>query len=52
MMSPELENVTGKYFRNCKEGKPRADVYNIVWQKALWNASKEIVKLNVNDPKI
>jgi hypothetical protein len=38
MMAPELENVTGKYYRDCKEGKPRKDVYKRDWQTALWEA--------------
>lgn len=52
IMSPDLENVTGKYFRDCKEGQPRSDVYKREWQTALWNASKLIVNLNENDTKI
>ena len=51
-MSPDLEKVTGKYYRDCKEGQPRSDVYKREWQTALWNASKLIVKLNENDTKI
>lgn len=52
MMSPELENVTGKYYRDCKEGKPRKDVYKRDWQSALWEASVKFTKLSENDPKI
>lgn len=52
MMSPDLENVTGKYFRDCKEGKPRSDVYKREFQTALWEASKKLTKLADDDPKI
>lgn len=52
MMAPELENVTGKYYRDCKEGKPREDVFKRDWQKALWEASIKITKLSEEENKI
>lgn len=52
MMSPELEGITGQYLVECKIAEPRGDVYKKAWQSALWNASKEIVKLAENDPQI
>lgn len=51
-LSEDLNGVTGKYYRDCREGTPREDVYNRDWQTALWNASKKIVKLTEDDPKI
>lgn len=52
MMSPELEGITGKYLFECKVAEPRSDVHKKNWQTALWEASKEIVKLTENDPQI
>lgn len=51
-LSPELEGVTGKYYRDCKEGTPHKGVHNREWQTVLWEKSKEIVKLSDNDPQI
>lgn len=52
MMSPELEGVTGQYLAECKVVEPRSDVHKKEWQSALWEASRETVKLSENDPQI
>jgi hypothetical protein len=52
MMSPNLSGITGKYFRDCKEGTPRKDVHNIEWQNILWEESGKIVQLTEKDPQI
>lgn len=51
-LSPELNNVSGKFFRNCKESVPNQKVHNKIWWTALWEASKEMVKLTRDDPQI
>lgn len=51
-LSPDLEGVTGKYFRDCNEGKPDKGVFDTAWQRVLWEKSVEIVQLNDDDPKI
>lgn len=51
-LSTELDSVSGKYFRDCKEATPYIKVYNAIWQEKLWERSLEIVKLTKDDPKI
>lgn len=51
-LSPELNNVSGKFFRDCKESEPNTKVHNKIWWTAMWEASKEIVKLTKDDPQI
>lgn len=51
-MSPDLEGVSGKYYRDCKEGKPHKEAFDVNWQKVLWEKSEKIVKLTKDDPKI
>lgn len=51
-LSPDLEGVTGKYYRNCKKGSPDKGVHDKNRQKVLWEESKKIVKLTEDDPKI
>ncbi len=43
--SPELENITGKYFKDCKEVKSHKLTYDKALQKTLWDMSIEFVKL-------
>lgn len=50
--SPDLNGISGKYFDECKEVKSSKSSYNMEHQKTLWKASKKIVKLTANDPKI
>lgn len=52
MMSPQLDGITGQYLAECKIAEPRSDVNKKKWQSALWDASKEVVKLTENDPQI
>lgn len=52
VVSPDLNGVSGKYFHNCKQKKSSESSYNMEYQKTLWKASKKIVKLTANDPKI
>lgn len=52
MLSPNIEGVTGKYFRNCALGRPRSDVNRVDWQSKLWDASLKLVKMTEDDPKI
>lgn len=51
-LSSDLEGVTGKYYRDCKEGTPLKGVHERNWQTVLWDESKVIVKLVDSDPKI
>lgn len=44
-VDPELENVTGKYFSDCKEKTPSRDARNDETATWLWNKSAELVKL-------
>lgn len=51
-LAPELEFVTGKYFRNLRESRPNPRVFNKEWQIKLWEESRKIVKLTKHDPHI
>lgn len=51
-LSPDLDNVSGKFYRDCKESVPNPKVHNKLWWTALWEASKEMVKLTNEDPQI
>lgn len=51
-LSPDLEGVTGRYFRNCRESRPNARVFNKAWQVVLWEESKKIARLTKLDPQI
>lgn len=51
-LAERLKNVSGKYFRNCKEARPNARIFNKQWQNILWDESKKIVKLTRHDPQI
>lgn len=51
-LSPELDSISGKYFRDCKEGTPHIKVFNAIWQEKLWERSVEIVKLTKHDSRI
>lgn len=51
-LSPHLDNVSGRYFRNCRESRPNARVFNKQWQNVLWEESKKIAKLTKHDPQI
>ena len=40
--SPDVANVTGKYFAKCKERKPSARALDESSQKRLWDATEAI----------
>lgn len=50
--SEELNGVSGKYFKECREAQPRP--YITVPEKCLklWEESIKVVKLQPEDPKI
>ncbi|MFW9951495.1 MAG: SDR family NAD(P)-dependent oxidoreductase [Candidatus Thorarchaeota archaeon] len=43
--SPDVEHVTGKYFKDCKESKSHKLTYDKTLQKKLWEISKKYVRL-------
>ncbi|XP_055536762.1 retinol dehydrogenase 14-like [Wyeomyia smithii] len=51
-VSPEVENISGKYFRWCQLAKLNQRVQNKDIQQRLWEAAKTLVKLTDDDPKI
>lgn len=51
-LSPNLDEISGKYFVDCKQGKPHTSVNNVKWQEKLWGKSLKTVKLTADDPKI
>ncbi|XP_065091553.1 retinol dehydrogenase 14 isoform X1 [Ochlerotatus camptorhynchus] len=51
-VSPEVESISGKYFRGCKLTEINDHVQNKELQGKLWEASKPLVKLTEYDPKI
>jgi retinol dehydrogenase 14 len=51
-LSPDLDGVTGRYFRNCRESRPNARVFNKQWQTVMWEESKKLVRLTRHDPQI
>ncbi|XP_058838994.1 retinol dehydrogenase 14-like isoform X2 [Topomyia yanbarensis] len=50
--SPEVEGVSGKYYRDCKEAGLSAGICDMEKAKKLWEESVKIVKLTEKDPKI
>lgn len=51
-LSKNVEGVTGKYFRNCREGNSVRRTHDEELQKVMWEESKNIIKLTANDPQI
>ncbi|XP_055529807.1 retinol dehydrogenase 14 isoform X1 [Wyeomyia smithii] len=51
-VSPDVANVSGKYFRGCKENELNQWVQDKDVQWKLWEAAKSLVKLRESDPKI
>lgn len=43
--SPEVENITGKYFDKCKEKEPSKIANDFSAAKELWQMSKEMAKM-------
>nr|XP_019545444.2 retinol dehydrogenase 14-like [Aedes albopictus]XP_029713191.1 retinol dehydrogenase 14-like [Aedes albopictus]XP_029713192.1 retinol dehydrogenase 14-like [Aedes albopictus] len=50
--STEVEGVSGKYFRDCKEAGLTAGISDMEKAKKLWEESVKMVKLTDKDPKI
>ena len=50
--SEEVEGVSGKYFKLCKQANPRPYVTDSDKCSKLWEESYKIVKLQPDDPKI
>lgn len=50
--SEEVNGVTGKYFKECREATPRPYITNPEKCLKLWEESVKIVKLEPTDPKI
>ncbi|XP_038112524.1 retinol dehydrogenase 14 isoform X2 [Culex quinquefasciatus] len=50
--SPEVEGVSGKYYRDCKEAGLTNGICDMERAKKLWEESAKIVKLGASDPKI
>ncbi|XP_055529821.1 retinol dehydrogenase 14 isoform X2 [Wyeomyia smithii] len=50
--SPEVEGVSGKYFRDCKEAGLTAGISDMERAAKLWEESAKIVQLTPKDPKI
>jgi len=46
--SPEVENVTGKYFANKQPRKSSEESYNKELAKKMWEISSELTKLNID----
>ncbi|XP_058829927.1 retinol dehydrogenase 14-like isoform X1 [Topomyia yanbarensis] len=51
-VSPDVEKISGEYFRGCKVTKLNRRVQNKELQGRLWKAAQELVKLTEKDPKI
>ncbi|KAK5644593.1 hypothetical protein RI129_005893 [Pyrocoelia pectoralis] len=51
-VSEELENVTGKYFMDCKERGLSSGAMNFAKAKKVWEVSENLVNLKDTDPKI
>nr|CAD7594681.1 unnamed protein product [Timema genevievae] len=51
-VSEEVNNVTGKYFLDCKEYSLKEAVKDPAKGKKLWEKSEELVKLQTTDPHI
>ncbi|XP_077300311.1 retinol dehydrogenase 14-like isoform X1 [Arctopsyche grandis] len=51
-VSEELENVSGKYFMDCKEKDVHSGASDMAKAKKLWEISEEMVKLRPTDPKL
>lgn len=43
--SVEVENISAKYFVNCKQRQPSSDAMNIEWQTRLWKVSEALTDL-------
>lgn len=48
----KLENVTGKYYSDCRESSLSSSVSDMNRAKKFWEISEKLVKLEENDPRI
>lgn len=48
-VSTEVENVTGKYFENCKISTPSEASQNMEIAKKLWELTENIVDLKAEE---
>lgn len=46
-VDPELEGVTGKYFRDCKQVTPSRAARDDETARWLWNKSEELTQMAV-----
>jgi len=44
--SPEVEEVSGKYFSDCKEASSSRLSYDVTVRQRLWNVSQELIRQN------
>lgn len=51
-VSDELDNVSGKYYLDCREYGLSQSIKNHTKAKKFWELSENIVQLKSNDPKI
>ncbi|XP_050094972.1 retinol dehydrogenase 14 isoform X3 [Anopheles aquasalis] len=51
-VSPDVESISGQYFRGCRVYGLNRRVQNVTKQRELWEASKKLVKLTDEDPQI
>ncbi|XP_055626001.1 retinol dehydrogenase 14 isoform X2 [Toxorhynchites rutilus septentrionalis] len=50
--SPEVEGISGLYFRDCKQAGLTTGISDMEKAKKLWEESVKMVKLTEKDPKI
>lgn len=48
----KLENISGKYFSDCRESTLSNSVSNMARAKKVWEISEKMVKLGEDDPRI
>lgn len=48
-LSTNLNDVSGKYFRNCREGTHSKEALDVSLQELMWEKSRKIVRLDEKD---
>ena len=43
--SPELDGVTGRYFKNCREKRPKSWALDDTASRRLWDVSEKLTDL-------
>ncbi|XP_021705237.1 retinol dehydrogenase 14 isoform X2 [Aedes aegypti] len=51
-VTPEVDQISGKYFRGCKVTEINQRVQDVALQGKLWEASRTLVQLTDEDPMI